>query len=213
MRSPVRSLVNLGVVIAIVGSGFLGHGIGRPHAVITRAALEVDDESTRYVGKLGISCGVESWATKTMTDPEAANVDLVPHVTTIAVLDAPAGVPGQRVSPPSALTLNGTVLTAYKLEPDSDIHLVLQSPRTGQTMIAEIPNPMCATNSHVLAGITSAWVDFVSEVGAPQSFFVNVHDVIRLTGVGFYDYAHGQRGVAPNAVELHPVIAFRKLSR
>jgi hypothetical protein len=27
-----------------------------------------------------------------------------------------------------------------------------------------------------------------------------------LTGIGFFDFNHGQLGVAPNAIELHPVI-------
>jgi hypothetical protein len=27
--------------------------------------------------------------------------------------------------------------------------------------------------------------------------------------LGFFDFAHGQDGVAPNAIELHPVISIR----
>jgi hypothetical protein len=29
-----------------------------------------------------------------------------------------------------------------------------------------------------------------------------------ITGVGFFDFDHGQTGVAPNAIELHPVLGF-----
>jgi len=29
---------------------------------------------------------------------------------------------------------------------------------------------------------------------------------VRITGVGFFDYIHGQRSVAPNGVEPHPVL-------
>jgi hypothetical protein len=29
---------------------------------------------------------------------------------------------------------------------------------------------------------------------------------VRLTGVGFFDRAHGQTGAAPNVIELHPVL-------
>jgi hypothetical protein len=32
-----------------------------------------------------------------------------------------------------------------------------------------------------------------------------------VTGVVFWDYFHGQTGVAPNAVELHPILGFRCL--
>jgi hypothetical protein len=36
---------------------------------------------------------------------------------------------------------------------------------------------------------------------------VNQHGMtISLVGVGFFDVPHGQTGVAPNAIELHPVL-------
>jgi hypothetical protein len=33
-----------------------------------------------------------------------------------------------------------------------------------------------------------------------------------VTGVAFFDFDHGQTGVAPNAIELHPVLKFQCLS-
>jgi hypothetical protein len=33
-----------------------------------------------------------------------------------------------------------------------------------------------------------------------------------VTGVAFFDFIHGQTGVAPNGIELHPVLAFRCLT-
>jgi hypothetical protein len=35
----------------------------------------------------------------------------------------------------------------------------------------------------------------------------------RVTGVAFFDFDHGQEGVAPNAIELHPILGFHCLSR
>jgi hypothetical protein len=32
-----------------------------------------------------------------------------------------------------------------------------------------------------------------------------------VTGVAFFDYDHRQTGVAPNAIELHPILGFRFL--
>jgi len=32
------------------------------------------------------------------------------------------------------------------------------------------------------------------------------HPLVRITGVGFFDYVRNQRGVAPNGVELLPVL-------
>jgi hypothetical protein len=34
----------------------------------------------------------------------------------------------------------------------------------------------------------------------------------RVTGVAFFDFDHGQTGVAPNAIELHPMLRFACLS-
>ena len=34
----------------------------------------------------------------------------------------------------------------------------------------------------------------------------------RVTGVAFFDFNHGQTGVAPNAIELHPILWFACLS-
>jgi hypothetical protein len=33
-----------------------------------------------------------------------------------------------------------------------------------------------------------------------------------VTGVAFFDFPHGQTGVAPNAIELHPILGFRCLT-
>jgi hypothetical protein len=33
-----------------------------------------------------------------------------------------------------------------------------------------------------------------------------------LAGVAFFDFNHGQTGVAPNAIELHPILGFQCLT-
>jgi hypothetical protein len=42
-----------------------------------------------------------------------------------------------------------------------------------------------------------------------SSHFGQLRGAAMITGVGFFDYQHGQTGVAPNAIELHPVIGFK----
>jgi len=34
----------------------------------------------------------------------------------------------------------------------------------------------------------------------------------RVAGVAFFDFDHGQTGVAPNAIELHPILHFACLT-
>jgi len=53
----------------------------------------------------------------------------------------------------------------------------------------------------------------VGAFGQPSSSqFTNLTGTATVTGVGFFDFLHGQTGVAPNGIELHPVIGFTSLS-
>jgi hypothetical protein len=38
---------------------------------------------------------------------------------------------------------------------------------------------------------------------------VKICDNAQVTGVAFFDFFHHQTGVAPNEIELHPILAFR----
>ncbi|HXC18202.1 MAG TPA: PKD domain-containing protein [Holophagaceae bacterium] len=157
------------------------------------------------------SCGVERWSVKTGTDADVGLVNLSTHQTnTIATMrswPAPSPIPANnRVSPyeTTVWVLNAT-LTQYKLESDSDIHLVLQD-ASGLTMIAEIPLPSCVgSSSPFLSGITNARAQFAAVYTATSSF-QTANVPVKITGIGMFDFLHGQTGVAPNGIELHPVI-------
>ena len=156
------------------------------------------------------NCGVERWSVKTGTDPDAASVSFVSQSTTIATMRSwtpPSPIPtNNRVSPyeTAVWTLNVNLLE-YKLEDDSDYHLVLQD-ASGDTIIAEIPSPGCVgSDSPFAADITNARMKFNAMFTASTSFqFANVP--VQITGVGMFDFLHGQTGVAPNGIEIHPVL-------
>jgi hypothetical protein len=96
-------------------------------------------------------------------------------------------------------------LTVYKREDDSDYHLVI-SDGNGHTMITEIADPLCVgAGSPLLPGIQNARTEFDARLRATTSF-KTANLVVTVTGVGFFDFKHGQTGVAPNAIELHPVL-------
>jgi hypothetical protein len=156
-------------------------------------------------------CGVERWSVKTGTDADVSLVNLgTSTATTIASmrsLTAPGTLPSNnRVLPTEAtvFTINAT-LTQYKLESDSDYHLIL-SDASGNTMIVEIPSPNCVgTGSPFGPGISNARSEFDAKFTATGSFqTANIPVAVR--GVGFFDFLHGQTGVAPNGVELHPIL-------
>jgi hypothetical protein len=156
-------------------------------------------------------CGVERWSVKTGTDADVGLVNLNSSTnTTIAALRSPAApnpIPANnRVSPweTTEWVLNAT-LTLYKLESDSDYHLVLQD-ANGLTMIVEIPSPTCVgTGSPFLPGITNARNEFNARFTATTSF-QTANIPVQIKGIGMFDFLHGQTGVAPNGIELHPVL-------
>ncbi len=156
-------------------------------------------------------CGVERWSVKTGTDADVGKVNLNSSTnTTIAALRTPAApnpIPANnRVSPweTTEWVLNAT-LTQYKLESDSDYHLVLQD-AGGLTMIVEIPSPTCVgAGSPFLAGITNARNEFNAKF-TPTTSFQTANIPVQIKGVGMFDFLHGQTGVAPNGIELHPVL-------
>ena len=157
------------------------------------------------------SCGVERWSVKTGTDPDAGLVNLSstsPNtIVTMRSWTAPNPIPANnRVSPyeTTQWVLNAT-LVEYKLETDSDYHLVIED-ASGNTMIAEIPDPACVgAGSPFAAKIQAARAAFDAKYTATTSF-QTANIPVQLIGVGMFDFLHGQTGVAPNGIELHPLL-------
>jgi hypothetical protein len=52
-------------------------------------------------------------------------------------------------------------------------------------------------------GLRAPRQKLMDRLNSPQS---ESRPLVRVTGVGFFDFLHGQRGVAPNGIELHPVL-------
>src|SRR6266567_2015712 len=100
-------------------------------------------------------CGVERWSVKTGTDADAGLINLTSTTqTTIASLtslSAPSTLPANNRIQPTETTVFQlhAMLTQYKLESDSDYHLVIND-ASGKTMITEIPNPTCVGSSSPL---------------------------------------------------------------
>src|SRR5258706_4473893 len=162
-------------------------------------------------GSAWAQCGVERWSIKTGTDADAGLVNTsVSTSTTIAnmrALAAPGTLPANnRVQPTetTVFTINAT-LTEYKLESDSDYHVVIAD-ASGNTMITEIPSPTCVgAGSPFTAAISSTRSKFDAQLHATTSF-QTANIPVYVKGVGFFDFLHGQTGVAPNGIELHPLL-------
>src|SRR5258708_3810461 len=156
-------------------------------------------------------CGVERWSVKTGTDRDVGSMNLTSSpantILTMRGWPAPSPIPpNNRVSPyeTTQWVLNAT-LTQFKLESDSDYHLIL-SDASGNTLIAEIPAPSCVGTGSVFAsGIQNARNEFDAKYTATSSF-QTANIPVQVKGVGMFDFLHGQTGVAPNGIEIHAVL-------
>jgi hypothetical protein len=163
------------------------------------------------------TCGVERWSVKTGSDPDSTLVDLNnPVPTTIANLRSltpPVTPPDNARVAPAETTVYviRATMTLYKLETDVDYHIVVQD-ESGNTMVTEIPCPCCVgAGSPFTAGIANARQEFDAHLTA-TTFFQSVTIPVQITGVGFFDFIHGQTGVAPNGIELHPILDIKFLN-
>jgi hypothetical protein len=166
-----------------------------------------------------VGCGVERWGVKTLTDRAARRINFTPKQTTVRALrrlPAPATVFGRsRIRGVETTTYRiRATLVQMKLEEDSDIHLVIADPRNLQeTMIIEFPDPACARRASLQARtkMRKARVALINACGsASSSSFQQLRGAATISGVGFFDLRHGQTGVAPNGIELHPVLSFTR---
>src|SRR5829696_1783717 len=158
------------------------------------------------------NCGVQRWAGKTMTDAAARSVNLTPRLSTIAALgrlSAPARL-GLRFGRTERTNFRLHVrLLSAKIEADGDVHLVIASLTSGRTMIAEFPSSACSGRSFAATRMQHARAAFELACGVQsRSGFTNLTGTATITGVGFFDFIHHQRGVARNGIELHPVLRF-----
>lgn len=190
------------------------HQPGAPVRQLKLQLLPAQSPQEGPLARVGeTSCGRERWAVKTATDPLAGNIVLAPVTTTIQKLgELPStnnGNPDQGREPGPEETVyrvTATLLQA-KAESDGDFHLVLED--NGHTMVAEIPNAPACTQPPVTERVSvleeqieHARAAFVQEFGGPGT----INHQVTITGVGFFDFDHGQTGRAPNVIELHPVL-------
>jgi hypothetical protein len=162
-------------------------------------------------------CGVERWPVKTLTDTRAARVNFAPVDSTVIDLRSlqPPNISrsAQRQAGEFTTYRLSVRLRSFKIESDSDIHLVVADTRDAtKTMIVELPNAGCTrtAGSKSRQLMASARRALLRSCGSPSSgSFHPLTATATITGVAFFDVLHGQRGVAPNGIELHPLLHFK----
>jgi hypothetical protein len=154
------------------------------------------------------ACGTEKWAIKTVSDPQRRLVRLRPRNTTVAAINRlrmPMPTPHVRSTRFERQVWRVKAqIVQYKLEEDSDIHLILFD--RGAYMIAEMPHAACLSKkTRKRAAIAAVRARFVGRCGAASTQWQTLGAVVYIWGVGFWDFPHGQAGHARNYSELDPV--------
>lgn len=168
-----------------------------------------------------LSCGTERWAVKTSADKDASRLDFNASVATVSELNViPAPTRKELDAHPDTRFLAELktyrvtgVLVGFKRETDEDFHVVIRDMVTKDTMVVEIPAGGCVPPS-LQKQVEALQVSFVARFGKPSAKFRNVekHKMkVEIVGVGFFDFLHGQTGVAKNGFELHRVISWREV--
>jgi hypothetical protein len=164
--------------------------------------------------------GVERWSVKVVTDSAASRINYTPKQARIS--DFVKLRPQYSGMEPRADVERQTYevtcrIAGYKREADGDIHIVMMDPNDNSvTMIGEIPDPDCpnVSNSPLVSAFRSARAQIAS-FAVEHDDGSGLHKVARglykLVGIGFMDRIEGQLGVAPNGIELHPVISVTRI--
>jgi hypothetical protein len=148
----------------------------------------------------GGSCGVERWTVKTLQDRPKLRAN---RLTTVHYLDtrpAPGSIPETRLPFEHHIFTVIARVRFVRAEADSDYHLILSE--HGSQMIGETPAHWCTSRATPRRRQQMQQARLAAKSCARA----------RVTGVAFFDFDHGQSGVAPNAIELHPLLALHCLA-
>jgi hypothetical protein len=163
----------------------------------------------------GLACGVERWFVKTLSDEDAGTVNVgVATPISIRELNGLAthctGLPERRAFSEEfrVFEVMGRI-TFVAHEDDRDYHVALEDPDApGFTVVAELADILCAgavmsPHFSALSAADAMWRMLLDG----RSAAALVGTTVRVRGVGFYDFAHGQRGRSQNCIELHPMLS------
>jgi hypothetical protein len=163
-------------------------------------------------------CGVERTQTKDLKDDISAIHFTAKPMTVAALRKIPApakwGNSIPRLDSEKQVYEVDAQIIGYKYEStgDRDYHVVLSTVgKPSETMILEIPHPDCAPKAYkeIFANLR-AFIDGLGPHPTPKFVTLKVPVHVKATGVAFFDKLHGQTGVAPSGIELHPALSLKK---
>jgi hypothetical protein len=135
-----RWLVLGGICAVVVAAGVSAAAVAGAdsHRRSSQPDAEEHEEVIAAANSATGSCGVERWSVKTGTDVDAGKITLNSTTPTtigsLVALPAPSSLPANNRVQPTETTVYkiSATLTEYKLEADSDYHLVLSDPSASE---------------------------------------------------------------------------------
>lgn len=192
------------------------------------------------VPKTAVTCGgTERWNVKVANDPDATggkvnlNPSGTPNIAALnAILPGPLDAGGRMAVEEKEYTVTG-YLSYFKHEDDGDYHVVITDTAgdfargskvqpNGRSMVVEFPDANCFMGKSGLGPSTSALGQTIADARASfeqhtsglTGTAIKAPQKVVVTGVGFFDFDHGQTGRAmphpgvdgqAKVFELHPV--------
>jgi hypothetical protein len=148
-----------------------------------------------------VLCGAERWTVKTLQDrPRLLRGKRVTFAYLVS-RPAPARLPTTRRPFERHIFSVTAAVTHVDPQVDEDLHVILSDGQ--RTMITEAPAVGCTKGATAVRRRQMAQARLKVEVCAKAV----------VTGVAFWDWNHGQPGVAPNAIELHPILGFTCITK
>jgi hypothetical protein len=191
----------------------------RYHEQTGRLGLTVEGPTPPSGPMPGLACGVERWNVKTLSDVDAGRVELSRvQPTTIKALNERASHcnagPDRRTYGEEFEVFEVVGRITYVApQVDRDYHVVVVDPSDPTyTIVTEVADIACqgAISSPHRGALEAARNAFVALLGSRSTSSL-VGTSVRVRGVGFYDFNHGQIGRARNCMELHPILALEAL--
>jgi hypothetical protein len=169
-----------------------------------------------------VGCAFNRTEVKSLRDPTAARIEFdLPIDTTVSALNAiqphcsPTGNRRVRHEELRVYRIEGTILR-LKRERDHDIHIVLAdttNPKDHIIVESDDPNFGKNVGSPYRNKLTAARRMMDALVASADAFEDLRGTIVRVTGIGFFDVNHLQKGRSRSCIELHPILTIERLDR
>ena len=159
-------------------------------------------------------CGIERWRIKTVRDKDVKQIFWKAATTSVTEqVNEPREIQSGWLSAPRQpkelqLYKMSCVIIGLGKEKDNDYHMIIKDTKTGDHMIAEIPDPECSELKNTkLAPKYKQARDFIRKIyGEPSAIQKVKPTKIILYGVGFWEKMNHGQGHSKFGREIHPVV-------